>query len=119
MVYVEGPTDRVLLVGLGASKEITATTIREASAIAARRARGVGVPSAALFVAAEVLETVNAKAVSQAIAEGLPFGAWDFTELKRPPKDKKANLTRGSGPSHRFRDRRGAVVHSGSPDAPR
>ena len=92
--YVEGPTERVLLVGLGESKDLTATAIREASAVAARRACGLGVPSAALHVAAEVLETVHAKAAAQAIAEGLPFGAWDFTELKRPPKDKKADLVR-------------------------
>ncbi|NNG16739.1 MAG: leucyl aminopeptidase [Gemmatimonadales bacterium] len=94
MVYVEGPADRVLLVGLGTAKELSTTAIREASAIAARRASGVGVPSAALHVAAEVFESVNPRALAQAVAEGLPFGAWNFSDLKRPAKDKRADLRR-------------------------
>jgi leucyl aminopeptidase len=94
LVYVVGPAERVLLVGLGQSKELTTTVVREAGAIAARRAAAVGVPTAALYVAAEVFEAVNARALGQAVAEGLPFGAWNFTDLKQPPKDKKSDLRR-------------------------
>jgi leucyl aminopeptidase len=53
LVYPAGAAARILLVGLGKAEEASRTTIRRAAAIAAKRARSLGVPHGAFYVAPE------------------------------------------------------------------
>jgi leucyl aminopeptidase len=89
VVYPTGPAARVLLVGLGKGDEIDRAVIRRAAAIAAKRARSIGVPRAAFHLPAESRGKVAAEEASQAIAEGLAQGAWQYNEMKRRDEDSK------------------------------
>ena len=94
MVYGAGAAARVLLVGVGEPNGGGgAGAIRRAAAVAAKRARTIGVSEAALFVTPEARGKASIRAVAQAAAEGLPYGAWQYTDLKRPSEDRKAPLT--------------------------
>jgi leucyl aminopeptidase len=92
LLYPAGPVSRVLLVGLGKAEEVKLASVRRAAAAAAKRARVVGVPSAAFFLAAELPQGVSAADAAKAVGEGLAFGAWQYTELKRPPEEPKPEL---------------------------
>ena len=94
LIYPPGPTARVLLVGLGKPDEASRGGIRRAAAAAAKRARSLGVPRAAFHLAAEALGGVTPAEAGQAIAEGLAQGAWQYSEMKRPPDEKKPALER-------------------------
>jgi leucyl aminopeptidase len=94
LVYPSGPAARVLLVGLGKPDESTRAGIRRAASAAAKRARSLGVPRAAFHLGAEALNGVTPEEAGQAIAEGLAQGAWQFTDMKRPPEEKKPALER-------------------------
>jgi leucyl aminopeptidase len=89
LLYPNGPTQRLLLIGLGKLEEVTGAAIRRAAAIAAKRARSVGVPKAAIFVPVEARGSVSPAAVGQMIAEGLAQGVWQFNDMKRPSDEKK------------------------------
>ncbi|HEV8612883.1 MAG TPA: M17 family peptidase N-terminal domain-containing protein, partial [Gemmatimonadales bacterium] len=93
VLYPEGSRPRLMLVGIG-NPEDRRTAIRRAAAIGAKRARTVGVPSAALFVTPEALGTLSAKELGQLVAEGVAMGGWHFAELKQPPEDKKPPFER-------------------------
>ena len=94
VLYPSGPASRILLVGLGKPEEIDRTAIRRAAAIAAKRARSVGVPRSAFYLPSEARGKVNPAVVGQAMAEGLNQGAWQFTEMKKPSDEKKPPLER-------------------------
>jgi leucyl aminopeptidase len=94
ILYPSGPAARVLLVGLGTPNEIDRAIIRRAAAIAAKKARSLGVPRAAFHIPAEARGKVPAAEVGQAIAEGLAQGAWQYNEMKKPGEDKKPPLER-------------------------
>jgi leucyl aminopeptidase len=89
VVYPTGPAARVLLVGLGKVEEIDSAIIRRAAAIAAKRARSIGVPRAAFHLPAESRGKVPPEEAAQAIAEGLAQGAWQYNEMKRRDEDSK------------------------------
>lgn len=92
LLYSSGPAARILLIGLGKTGEVTLGAVRRAAAIAARKARGVGVPKAAFFVAPESLGNLAPRDAAQVAAEGFAFGAWHYSELKRPPEEPKPEL---------------------------
>jgi leucyl aminopeptidase len=92
MIYPSGAASRVLLVGLGKPADVSRTIVRRAAAIAAKRARVLGVPSGSFFVAPEGRESLTPKEIGQVVAEGLGQGAWHFAELKLPPEEKKPAL---------------------------
>jgi leucyl aminopeptidase len=92
LVYPPGPADRILLIGVGKADEVTRASLRRAAAIAAKRARGLGIARMALYVAPEARAGVAAREVGQAVAEGLAQGAWRYDEMKRPPEEPKAPL---------------------------
>ncbi|MEO7985747.1 MAG: leucyl aminopeptidase [Gemmatimonadales bacterium] len=94
VLYPSGPAARVLLVGLGKAEELTRSGIRRAASAAAKRARALGMPAAAFHLPPESRGAVPADHAGQAIAEGLAQGAWQFTEMKRPPEEKKPVLER-------------------------
>jgi leucyl aminopeptidase len=94
VLYPPGPAPRVLLVGLGKADEIDRAAIRRAAAIAAKRARSIGVTRAGFHLPAEGRAKVNPAEAGQAIAEGLNQGAWQYNEMKKPGDDKKPPLER-------------------------
>lgn len=87
-----GP-DRVLLVGMGDAAEGSAATLRRAAMIGGKRARVLGASSASLFFIASAAPDVGAERAGQSLAEGVPFGAWHYPDLKRPPESPKAPFT--------------------------
>jgi leucyl aminopeptidase len=94
VLYPSGPASRVLLVGLGKPDEIDRTAIRRAAAIAAKKARSLGVARAAFYLPPEARGKVPPAELGQSIAEGLAQGAWQYNEMKKPGEDKKAPLER-------------------------
>ncbi|HEU5049540.1 MAG TPA: leucyl aminopeptidase [Gemmatimonadales bacterium] len=96
VLYPEGPAARLLLVGMGGDDRARAGSgaVRRAAAVAARRARGLGVERAAFHLAPEAASGLDAGAIARAAAEGLPYGAWQYTELKKPAEDQRAQLER-------------------------
>ncbi len=95
VLYPSGPVARVLLLGLGKPDEVNRGSIRRAAAIAAKRARTLGVPRAAFHLPSETRGKVSPAEAGQAIAEGLAQGVWQYTEMKRPSEDtRKPQLER-------------------------
>jgi len=86
-----GVATRVLLVGVGATA--SASAVRRAAAVVGKRARLTGVETATIVVAAEIFAGIGAAAVGQALGEGVPYGAWHFSSMKRPPEEAKPILT--------------------------
>lgn len=72
-----GP-QRILLVGLGDAKELTAA-LRRAASLAARQARKLGVPALAWF------DGETSADAAEVVSVGLSMGAWEYTEVKSPP----------------------------------
>ena len=92
LVYGTGKTERILLVGVGKPGEITRSSIRRASAIAAKRVRGLGTKSFALAVSTEARGGLGAGELAQVVVEGAAQGGWQFTELKQQPEDPKPEI---------------------------
>src|SRR5213083_944464 len=87
-----GKAQRILLVGVGKSGEVTRSSIRRAAAVAAKRARALGATQLAFAVAPEARNNLAAKDLGQVIVEGAGQGAWTFTELKAAPDDPKPDV---------------------------
>jgi leucyl aminopeptidase len=94
VVYPTGPAPRILLVGLGKPDEIDRGAIRRAAAIAAKRARGLGVARGAFYVPPEARAKLPPAELGQAIAEGLAQGGWQYNDMKKPGEDRKPPLER-------------------------
>jgi leucyl aminopeptidase len=92
VLYPPGAAGRVLLVGLGKVDPSSQPDIRRAAAIAAKRARALGAPSGAFYLAPEARGAVGWREVGQRAAEGLAQGAWVFTDMKKPAEDRKPPL---------------------------
>lgn len=90
--YGTGKTQRVLLVGVGKTAEITRNSLRRGAAVAGKRARALGVPSFAITVAPDARNGVPAKDVGQVLAEGASHGSWAFTELKKPSEEARVEV---------------------------
>jgi leucyl aminopeptidase len=94
VVYPAGPAARILLVGMGKPDEITPAAVRRAASLAGKRARSIGIPSAAFYLAREARGKMGAATAAQMAAEGLAQGTWQYTEMKRPPDERRPNLDR-------------------------
>ncbi|HEX5385493.1 MAG TPA: leucyl aminopeptidase [Gemmatimonadales bacterium] len=94
VVYPSGPQGRIVLVGLGNVESGTRPDVRRAAAAVAKRARALGAPSGAFYLAPEGRGALSWRDVGQFAAEGLAMGAWIYTDLKRPPEEKKPELER-------------------------
>ncbi|MDH4132194.1 MAG: leucyl aminopeptidase, partial [Gemmatimonadota bacterium] len=92
LVHAEGPASRYLLIGLGKPEDASRSRIRRAAAVAAKRARAIGVPGMAFYLSPKARGTVSARDAGQVIAEGLAYGAWHYPDLKEPPEDRKPPL---------------------------
>lgn len=75
------PTQRVLLVGLGASDDATVATTLDAAAQAAREARGTKATTASIALPSDDA------AVVEAIATGLNLGAYQYTTYMTSKED--------------------------------
>jgi leucyl aminopeptidase len=94
LVYpAPGGADRVLLIGLGEAEQVTDATLRRAAMIGGKKARAIGAPTAALLFVESAAPLVAAGRAGQAFAEGVPFGAWHYPDLKRPPDSPKPTFT--------------------------
>jgi leucyl aminopeptidase len=94
LLYPTGATPRLLLVGVGKPDEVSRGGLRRAAAVAAKRARALGVTRAAFHVTAEARAGIGPAEAGQWVAEGLAQGAWQFIDMKRPPEEKKPTLER-------------------------
>jgi leucyl aminopeptidase len=94
MLYSGTGPVRVLLVGIGTAEEDVTGAIRRAAAIAGKRAVQARVDSAAVYVTPEARGALSVDASARAAAEGIPFGAWRYLELKRPSDDTAVRLER-------------------------
>jgi leucyl aminopeptidase len=109
----------VLVVGLGKPDEVDRTALRRAAAVAAKRARSLGVPRASFHLPTEARGKVKPEDAGQMIAEGLAQGAWQYNEMKKPPDEKKPPLERfdllaHDGPAELIQGhRRGEAVGAG------
>ena len=92
LVYGSGKAQRILLVGIGKTNEITRSSIRRAAAIAARRARGLGTKTFSLAVTKEARGSLGDAELAQVLIEGAAQGGWQFTELKKQPEDPKPDI---------------------------
>ncbi len=91
LFYSAGAIRRVLLVGMGDAAKLGAGAIRRAAMIGGKRARTIGVESAAIVVPPG---DVARDRTAQSLAEGIAFGAWHFAELKKPADPPKPKLAR-------------------------
>lgn len=89
LVYPASGPRRVLLVGMGEVGADRPGNLRRAAMVGGKRARMAGVPSAACM--APVTGIASAVA-GQLLAEGLPFGAWHYPDLRRPADPPKPPL---------------------------
>jgi leucyl aminopeptidase len=94
VVYPAGPASRILLVGLGTVDADSRPDLRRAASIASKRARVIGAPSGAFYLAPEGRGAHAWRDVGRLVGEGLAQGAWIYTDLKRPPEEKKPELTK-------------------------
>jgi len=92
LVYAGGKAQRILLVGIGKASEITRGAIRRAAAIAAKRARGLGIKTVSLAVTKQARGGLGAAELAQVVIEGAAQGGWQFTELKKQPEDPKPEI---------------------------
>jgi leucyl aminopeptidase len=92
VLYGNGTTPRILLVGVGKPGEVTRNGLRRAAAVAAKRARLLGTKRFSFAVAREAAGGVGASELGQVVTEGAAQGAWQFTELKQPGDDAKPDL---------------------------
>ena len=119
LLYPPGPAFRVLLVGLGKPEEVDRAVVRRAAAVAAKRARSLGVPRAAFHLSAEARGKIDPAAAGQMIAEGLAQGAWQYNDMKKPAEEKKPPLERfdvlaHDGPAELIQGhRRGEAIGAG------
>lgn len=93
LLHPDGPASRVLLVGLGKTADVTVHAVRRAAAVAAKRARTIGVERLSWYLAGG--GAVAPEQAAKAAAEGLAQGAWSFTDLKQPPEEPKPVLAEG------------------------
>ena len=87
-----GKIQRLLIVGIGKSADVTRTSLRRAAAVAAKRARVLGAKSFALLVAAEARGGVKARDWGQLAVEGAAHGAWIFTDLKQAGEEPRVDV---------------------------
>lgn len=83
-----GRFERVLVVGLGEEKKITADTLREAAGTAARQAEKLEAGKLALGLHVGIKTKLSAETIGQAVAEGAIVGRYDFREYL-PKKEVK------------------------------
>jgi leucyl aminopeptidase len=90
VLYPRGaiPASRVVVVGLGPQEEFTLETVRHAAAVAAKKARELGVESFSSIVHGAGAGGFSLEQAAQAVAEGAVLGLYRYQELKNKPPDR-------------------------------
>jgi leucyl aminopeptidase len=85
VIYTNGliPAPRVIVVGLGKSKDFSLDRLRQASGAAVRKARELGCKRVATIVHGSGIGGMNPREAAQATVEGALLGTYQFTEHKR------------------------------------
>jgi leucyl aminopeptidase len=83
------PAGRVLVVGLGKPEAFTLDHVRDLTADACRRLRGLGVDEAASITPGAGIGGLEPGACAQAMAEGAVLGLYRFTRHKSTVEDQK------------------------------
>ncbi|HEY4321273.1 MAG TPA: leucyl aminopeptidase [Gemmatimonadales bacterium] len=94
LVYANGGVDRILLIGMGTAADVTPAILRRAAMVAGKRARTLGVVDACLLWLPDATPAIGADRAGQSLAEGVPFGAWHYPDLKRPPESPRPVFVR-------------------------
>jgi leucyl aminopeptidase len=81
------PWAKVLLVGLGAAKEVTRPLLSRAAAAACRRAAKSGCKRVAVWISPKSASAMSISAQCAAIAEGVLIGAYNFDQFKASSND--------------------------------
>lgn len=89
LLYPTQGAQRVLLVGLAKSEEITRGAVRRSAAIAARKAVSTDAGAMAFHLAPETHGGVTPEDVGQVVVEGVGQGAWQFGEFKSAAEGKQ------------------------------
>ena len=92
LLYGTTGPERVLLIGMGEPDQVSANSLRRAAMIGGKKARTIGAPSAMVWFVPSFATKVAAARAGQSLAEGVPFGAWHYPDLKRPPETPKASF---------------------------
>jgi leucyl aminopeptidase len=84
VIYTNGliPAPRVIIIGLGKSKDFSLDRARQASGTAVRKARELGCKRVATIVHGSGIGGMNPREAAQATAEGALLGTYQFTEHK-------------------------------------
>lgn len=96
LVHYPAPSQavrRLVLVGLGERKDFKKDTLREASAVAAKKARNLGVET--LYTALHTADRslVPLQEAAEAVAEGAQLGLYRFREFKTQDDDLRPDPT--------------------------
>ena len=83
---IDGPAERVLMIGLGAANPTDPETVRRAAAIAVKEAEKAGAESATFWL--DSLGGKQAGQLGQALAEGAVMGAYRLDAFKSKPKQE-------------------------------
>jgi leucyl aminopeptidase len=82
------PASRVLVVGLGPQGEFALEGVRWVAAVAAQKARELGVESFSSIVHGAGAGGLSLEMAAQAVAEGTILGLYRYQELKNKPPDR-------------------------------
>lgn len=82
------PAERVIVVGLGKPEKFSLEVVRKVSAVAAARARELGVTSLHSIVHGAGIAGLDPKSAAQAVVEGTILGLYRFRELKTERPDR-------------------------------
>lgn len=90
VLYTRGvlPARRVLVVGLGPRDRFSLQGVREAAAVAAKKARELGVRSFSSIVHGAGAGGFPLEAAAQAVVEGTMLGLYRYRELKSEPPER-------------------------------
>jgi leucyl aminopeptidase len=88
--YTRGalPAPRVLVMGLGPREKLTLQAVREVAALAARKARELGVKSFSSIVHGGGAGGLGLEAAAQAVVEGTILGLYRYQEFKNESPDR-------------------------------
>ncbi len=87
------PIRRLILVGLGKREDVTKDTLREASALTAKKARDLGVETLHTVLHTTDRAVVPLKDAAEAVTEGALLGLYRFREFKTQDDDLRPDPT--------------------------
>jgi leucyl aminopeptidase len=100
---LQGPAERVLLVGLGKLKDLDAERLRRAGAQAVKKAEALKLDALVLACPAALAKAADTpEASGRALAEGAVMGAYAYQKMKSKPTARHLKSVELRGPGARF-----------------